>query len=425
VHFSLSPAVSSGRALPSQQQHQQHAQAQTLELASGGTTHLPALGSGRLLRLWLGGGDPGSAGSGGGGWSQAVLLPRLSHQPDAARASFEAQEPMLLVLFSSPAAAASATAAGVEPPAGSASRQQLGAVLAQLLPPDAATGQASVHFWPPLLLHNKMPCPLRLMLPAAVPGTAAAGAPAAGSPPQQAPPALQEVVLAPGASRQLMVPLQGGTVGALLALQACSTISSSSSSSRNSAHTAGGAADGGSSRSTALASAYERGLAVVVPRLIADSPDQQWFGGRAESGAAPGAAAGAGAAHAAAVYISPPGESTCLHLPLLLTAPGSTDSAGSTAGAGNGAAASGGIRGSGSGNVLMADCVLVTQQHTQGLPLLQLLLLPALAVHNCLPVPLLFKASWVPMCWAGCVAAAHVGAKQPCTSAALVLPPFC
>jgi hypothetical protein len=295
-----------------QQQQQQH---EAVEVGSGCSTNLQVQGISTQLRLWLGDGAR-SGGASGSGWSQALLLPRQ-----------ERQEALLMVLHSSPAAGASATAAGLQAPAAAgAACQQLGAVLAQMLPPDAASGQASIHFWPPLLLHNAMPCAVRLLLPA--PGTAA------GQQQQQ-----HVVVLQPGASHQLTVPLQGGRVGALLALDA--------------------AASSGGGNKAEVSAAGDAGVALVVPPLIAESAEQQWFG---SSGLKRAAAPAAGPA----LFIAPPGESACLRLPLVL------DSAAAPAAA-------------------AADCVMVTQQHTDGLPLLQLSLVPALVVHNCLPVPLLFQ----------------------------------
>ena len=105
----------------------------------------------------------------------------------------------------------------------------------------------------------------------------------------------------------------------------------------------------------------------MVPPLIAESAEQQWFGSSGLKRAAGAAALAAGPA----LFIAPPGESACLRLPLTL------DSAADPAATASVAA--------------VADCVMLTQQHTDGLPLLQLSLMPALVVHNCLPVALLFQ----------------------------------
>ena len=318
-------------------QKRQRAQHQSVQVTGGSGTDLLIPDGGSQMRLWLGGNLSGGPGS---GWSQAVPMPQQHRRREAA----------LMVLHSSPAAAATATAAGLDVPAAAAAQAPLGSVLAQLLPPDAASGQATLHLWPPLLLHNSMPCALRLLLPAA-------------DALQPYPPQLEqqhvEVVVPPGSSRQLAVPLQGGTVGALLALDP--------------AGGGGGPAGGGGS---------SRGMAIVVPPLIAESAEEQWFGAGGPQSPARGKAL-------PAVFIAPPGEATGLRLPLLLPPRGGAAEA---AAAPNGAAEGGGAAGSGKSHTApVADCLLATQHSFSGLPCMQLSLLPALAVHNCLPVPLLFR----------------------------------
>ncbi|KAL4436856.1 hypothetical protein ABPG75_003995 [Micractinium tetrahymenae] len=326
-------------------------QNQTLEVPSGGSAQAPLHGSGTQLRLWLGG-DVAS----GTGWSQAIPLLPWHQQHGTA----QQKDPVLMVLHSSPAAAATALAAGVRSPTAPwAAAQQLGAVLAQMVPPDAATGQSCIRFWPPLLLRNATPCPLRLLLPLACAQQAQQGTPAAQQ--QQGQQEQKELLLMPGDSHQLTVPLHGGTVGALLALEAgCS------------GSPAAAAVGHGST------AAAPRGLPVVVPPLIAESAEQQWFG---RGGPKPAAGGGDGAAPA--VYIATPQEATWLRLPLLVAGPGGPPAAGGPESTGGSSATS--------SSAPTTDCLLVTQQHAGGLPLLQLTLQPALVVHNCLPVPLLFQ----------------------------------
>lgn len=359
----------SAAAAPAQQrspQRRRREQHTPVAISSGGSTDLRLPADGAMLRLFLGGGTIGSPGA---GWSQALSLPQ------------QRQQPALMVLHSSPAAAATATAAGLDTPPEAAGQPPLGSVLAQLLPPDAS-GQAALHFWPPLLLHNSTQCALRLLLPAGGPQLPGA------DPAQQQ---VQEVVLAPGSSRQLAVSLQGGPVGSLLALSPTATEGTSPAA------------------PAAAAGSGSRGMAIVVPPLIAESAEQQWFG-----------ASGPQAVHSPrgkpppAVYIAPPGQSTSLRLPLLLpAAQGSAANAKAAAAAAiaatHGNASTGGkeIAASGdsvSGPAAAADCVLVTQHHADGLPCMQLSLLPAMVVHNCLPVPILFQVrggSWLclpPVC---------------------------
>lgn len=358
VHVCLSREVSSLASMGGSAHSRVQQQHQVLEIGSGGSANAQLHGGGTLLRLWLGGDI-----SSGGGWSQAISLPQYHNQPQ--------HEPLLMVLHCSPAASASAMGAGVRAPAApGAAKQQLGALLAQLLPPDAATGQASIRIWPPLLLRNALPCPVRLLLPVA--GAAGAGAAAAelqpAAPAQHAvgqQPSQQELVLPPGASHQLTVPLHGGTVGALLAVEA----------------TPAGAGSAAASYGNASSSGSRPGVAVVVPPLIAESAEQQWFGSAGIKAAASGAVVGGAEAvgPAAAVFIAPPGEATWLRLPLLVCSRATH--------AGDSSAAA--------GSTLMSDCLLVTQQHADGLPLLQLTIQPALAVHNCLPVPLLFQVGCI------------------------------
>lgn len=359
------PSSGSSKGSPAARQ-QQHA---LLDVRPSGCADTALHSFRAVLRLWLGG-DVSS----GGGWSQAVSMPRFrGAQP----------EPLLMVLHCSPAAAASAVGAGVRPPtAPDAAVQQLGAVLAQLLPPDGASGQVTVRLWPSLLLRNAMPCPVRLLLP--VPASAVPGQPAS---PQQQRLQHHEVVLPAGGSQQLTVPLRGGTVGAFVALEPPGEHTAGSSSSSSD-----GGGGGGGMKSP--------GVAVVVPPLIAESAEQQWFG--AGSGARQAAGSGAPLG-AAALFIAPPGEAVCLQLPVRVDLP-----------SGLPGAAGGG--GSGS-TVVQADCLLVTQQHTDGVPLLQLTLRPALAVHNCLPLPLVFQvrgllqmqAIRVDRAWDGLVACGGVG----------------
>lgn len=344
----------SAAAAPAQQrspQRRRREQHTPVVLSSGGTTDLRLPGQGAVLRLFLGGGTSGSPGA---GWSQALSLPQQRPQQAAA----------LMVLHSSPAAAATATAAGLDTPPEAAGQLPLGSVLAQLRPPDAS-GQASLHFWPPLLLHNSTPCTLRLLLPAGAPQQP-------GAAPAQQP--LQEVTLPPGSSRQLAVPLQGGPVGSLLALSPEE-------------------ADGSSPAvPAAVAANGSRGLAIVVPPLIAESAEQQWFG----AGGPQAAVQSPRGQPPPAVYIAPPGEATGLRLPLLLPA-GQQSAASAAVAEGAAAAPPGGSKdvtaGDSSGPAAVADCMLVTQHHADGLPCMQLSLLPALVVHNCLPVPMLFQVS--------------------------------
>jgi hypothetical protein len=399
LHFALSPepGCGGGKAAKLQQT--------LLQVASGSDVRLPPQAGGMLLRLWLG---SGGAATGCGGWSQAVTLP-VSGLLSAVSAGQKKQEPMLMVLHSSPAAAASAAAAGLASPLACAAQQQLGAVLGQLVPPDHASGQSTIHFWPPLLLRNETPCPLRLLLPIAQ-GTTSSNGPSSLAqlgqqlqPTQQEvlPARLVEVLLAPGASQQLMVPLQGGTVGALLALEAPASQASLNSSLVN-GDTQNAAPDADVAQPpVGQPLSFGPGLALVVPPLIAETAEQQWFGSApADRPGTPSAAAAA--APQAAVYIAPPGEAACMHLPLLLggasrisSAP--EGSAGCTAA--EAAAVTSPRRASSGrgpivlagGSALMADCLLVTRQQSKELPLLQLVVVPALAVHNCLPVPLLFK----------------------------------
>lgn len=345
VHICLSREVGTQVSSPGGSRARAQQQHQALQVPSGGSAEAPLHGSSTVLRLWLGG-DVAS----GTGWSQAV--PLLPHSQQQQQGGARQGEPVLMVLHSSTAAAATALAAGVRSPAAPwAAAQQLGAVLAQAAPPDAATGQACIRLWPPLLLRNATPCPLRLLLPPLA-------APAALQNAQQG---QRELVLSPGASHQLAVPLQGGTVAALLSLEAGSSGDAPAAGVENGRGTAG-----------------PRSLAVVVPPLIAESAEQQWFG----SGG-PKQSPGSDSEAARAAFIAPPGEATWLRLPLLLAAPDNLPEA--TAGE---HASSGGSSG---GGALTTDLLLVTQQHADGLPLLQLTLQPALAVHNCLPVPLLFQ----------------------------------
>lgn len=322
---------------PGRRQRGQHL---AVQVGSGGRRDLRLPDSSMQLRLWLGGNLAGGPGS---GWSQAVAVQHYQQRRELA----------LMVLHSSPAAAATATAAGLDAPAAAAHQTPLGSVLAQLAPPDGASGQATLHLWPPLLLHNSMPCALRLLLPAANPQQPFA--------PQQEQP-VEEVVVPPGGSRQLAVPLQGGAVGSLLALEAA------------------GADGGGESLASRSGS---RGMAIVVPPLIAESADERWFGAAAAS---PRGSKPAGPA----VYIAPPGESAALRMPLLAAPGGEPAAAPEGAAQPNGGSQAG--AGSAEPTVLAADCVMVTQPHSEALPCMQLALLPALAVHNCLPVPLLFQA---------------------------------
>ena len=363
----------SAAAAPAQQrspQRRRREQHTPVVISSGGSTDLRLPPDGAMLRLFLGGGASGSPGA---GWSQALSLPQ------------QRQQPALMVLHSSPAAAATATAAGLDTPPEAAGQPPLGSVLAQLLPPDAS-GQAALHFWPPLLLHNSTQCTLRLLLPAGgpqLPGT---------DPAQQQ---MQEVILAPGSSRQLAVPLQGGPVGSLLALSPT-------------------AAEGTSSAAPAVAAGSgSRGMALVVPPLIAESAEQQWFGA-----SGPQAVQSPRGKPPPAVYIAPPGQSTSLRLPLLLPAaqePAANAAAAAAAAAPHGDASTSGKEiaagddgASGPAATAAADCVLVTQHHADGLPCMQLSLLPAMVVHNCLPVPMLFQVrgkswlwlGWPPVCMA-------------------------
>lgn len=333
-------------AHPRSPQRWRREQHQAVEVGSGGGTDLHMPGKGTVLRLWLGGGGSGAAP--GAGWSQAVTLPTHSRSRD----------PILMVLHSSPAATASATAAGLS---ALAAQPPLGSVLAQLLPPDPATGQASLHFWPPLLLHNHTPCALRLRLPAGVVPLLHQQLEA----PQQPG---EEVLLPPGGSRQLTAPLQGGAVGSLLALEPSP---------------AGGAGSSGSGGGDVSMGA---GLSLVVPPLVAESAEQQWFDGSSPKKLA-------GGKGQPALYIAPPGEASLLRLPLLLP--------GVEAGAAQGAAGPGTTaavaQGGGESTVAPADCMLVTQQHSAELPCMQLLLLPTLTVRNCLPVPVLFQVRPAPV----------------------------
>lgn len=346
VHICMSREVGNPTSSPggTPGRTQQH---EALEVPSGGSAELPLRGTSSVLRLWLGG-DVAN----GTGWSQAVPLLPLNHQRQHRQG--QQQDPVLMVLHSSAAAAATALAAGVRSPTTRwAASQQLGAVLAQVAPPDRATGQACIRIWPPLLLRNATPCPLRLVLPPMCPQQAQQGPP----------PAPQELLLPPGGSHQLTVPLHGGTVGALLSLEA-----------RGCGNRHAAAASEGSSGEAA-----QHRLPIVVPPLIAESPEQQWFGsGRAKD------EAGSSDEAARAVLIAPPGEATWLRLPLVVARPSSTPTAAAPEGTASG----------GSGGALTTDCLLVTQQHADGLPLLQLSLQPALAVHNCLPVPLHFQVGF-------------------------------
>lgn len=348
VHVCLSREGGDQAGSPGASRDGAQHQHQALEVPSRGSTEVLLLGNDTLLRLWLGG-DVAS----GTGWSQAIGLLPHSHQRQQGHG--QQKEAVLMVLHSSPAAAATALAAGVRPPAAPwAATQQLGAVLAQAVPPSAATGQACIRFWPPLLLQNATPCPLRLLLPPLGARQAQRGASAGPEHAQHE----QQVLLTPGGSHQLTVPLHGGTVGALLSLQA-GTCSDS---------TAAGVSDD---------EATSRSLSLVVPPLIAESADQQWFGSSGPK-RAPGSEEAA-----QAVYIAPPGEATWLRLPLVMSGTGNVLEGTATESTCTG----GGSRSS----VCTSDLLLATQQDADGLPLLRLTLQPALAVHNCLPVPLLFQ----------------------------------
>lgn len=240
------------------------AQAETLELGGGGGASplqlleaLPEEGGGAppppgQLHLWLGAAH---------GWSQALPL------------CLQGGAPAVQVLCSErrkgwAAVGASAAAAGGLPPPVGAERQRLaplGAVLAQVLPPEPATGQATVVLWPPARLCNRLPFAVHLELPPALDPDAGDGEP---------PGRCRRHELAPGEDLALAVAPSGGEVVRVAAGPAAPT-----------------------------------SLPIVVPSLASLGDDEAAL----DSAAALSTAAAAGAGDA--LFLPPPGQAVQLHLP--------------------------------------------------------------------------------------------------------------
>ena len=237
----------------------QQSQREVVEVAGGGgstslqlleaTVEAPLHRPGEL-RLWLG----SSA-----GWSQALPL-RLLH----AQALVEVLRPESGGKRGRPAGPGPGPAShGLAPPAGAERQLQApaGAVLAQVLAPDAATGQAAVVLCHPAVLRNCLPCSIFLTLPTALL--------AGNRAPQQQQP---RVEVQPGAAVPLAVLPQGGEL-----------------------------------LRVALSAEASPSLPVVAPALA--SPDD------AEAVDASAAAFSAAAASTAdALFLPPPGQAALVHL---------------------------------------------------------------------------------------------------------------
>eukprot|EP00887_Chlorella_sp_A99_P008011 scaffold12.g8011.t1 len=278
------------------------------------TAELPPQRPGQL-QLWL-----GSA----AGWSQPLALRLQGAQPQV-----EVLRPAEPKRAHS-AAAAAGGGGGLPPPVGAElqARAPTGVVLAQVLPPDEATGQAVVVLWPPVTLRNGLPCPVYLAIPAVLATPAAA--PAAGSAHPMAngqPPwGTQRSLLPPGARVSLAVLPQGGEI----------------------ARVATGAAAPASAPITAPGLAAPGDAGAVLASASAFS------------------AAAAAAPAGEALFLPPPGQAALLQLP---SAP---------------ALSGGGADFCGSRST---GVWLLTEQRSPELPLLDLTLLPVAVAWNSLPVP--------------------------------------
>lgn len=241
----------------------------------------------------------------------------------------------------------------------------LGAVLCHLKPLDPRTGQAVLSFWPPVILQNRLPLPLLLQLPPirSAPPTPQRGAPAA---PLVAPPGAAAGQLMEGHSRRALA------AGGCLPLPVCYSGGELVRLRLGQAHQ-----EDGAQQHSDWAGPFSQPLA--SPRMV----------GAAEEPAEPAPGEGV-------LLIPHPGDCALLELPrcaaggLAAGAAGvaALDLSAGTMAAGAQQAQQQQVGGAG---LECVQCVLVTEQQSEDLPLLRLSVVPLGVVHNCLPLDLVFE----------------------------------
>jgi hypothetical protein len=272
--------------------------------------------------------------------------------------------------------------------------QSLGAVLCHLKPTDPITGQAVLSFWPPVVLQNSMPLPLTLRLlagrasgreafqgglaegKAVQAGSAAATDLASATAAAAAEGAYCWRTVEDGCCLPLRVQYEGGELGRL--------------------RLGAGASEPGPQQQKQQQAAGGLSVAICTPPMVGAPVE-------AASPTPPDA-----------MLIPPPGDYILVDVPV---APGSSESsraalaagappfsltnaAEKVAGAADAAAGRGAAAAAAAGSGAEAlpagrqlECVLLTEQRSDELPVLKLTVVPRGVVRNVLPVAILFQAS--------------------------------